>query len=182
MESFVPGGPAELYLSRGKEQILPGDTLVEVNGVMCRACSVAWVSRMISGPSGSWVQLGFRRAGVPNVIRVRLERRPFGPRPPRNQPGQVFKTDGDSGILKNQGQRRCAEQKSVKFKSDRNAIDCDQSKVQDSPSLSKHIDFAHDFGKTFSDHEKSQKITKEQLSGDDQRSTSHSLAKTRTPR
>ena len=170
MESFVPGGPAELYLSRGKERVLPGDTLVEINGVMCYACSVEWVSKMISGPSGSWVQLGFKRDGVANVIRVRLERRPFDLCPSTNHLGQVFEADFngvlESGILKNQGQRRHVEQKSVKFKSDRFANDCDQSKVQEPSALSKSISSSHDLGKTFSSQEKSQK-TKDQLGGDD---------------
>jgi hypothetical protein len=167
VESFVPGGPAELYLSRGKERILPGDTLVEINGVMCYACSVEWVSKMISGPSGSWVQLGFKRIesdGVTKVIRVRLERRPFDVFPSRNNLAQVSDTDCngvlDSGILKNQGQRRHVEQKSVKFKPQRFTKDSDQSKIQSASASSRTIDANHDLDKTLSGEEPSPKLVK----------------------
>ncbi len=181
MESFVPGGPADLYLSKGKERIFPGDTLVEINGVMCYRCSIEWVSKMISGPSGSWVQLGFKRDGVAQVIRVRLERRPFDLSPSRNHLVQVFATDSDgvldSGILKNQGQRRQVEQKSVKFKTDRIVNDCDQSEVRVPSALSKSIDSTHDLGKTLSSQEKSQRIAQDQLGDYDQRTIlSHLLS------
>ena len=69
-----------MYLSRSPGKIIPGDTLVEIDGVTCYAQSIERVSQLILGPSGSWVQLGFQRldpSGTKTFIRIQLQRRPF---------------------------------------------------------------------------------------------------------
>jgi hypothetical protein len=129
VDSFVRGGPADLHLLKGLEKIIPGDILVEIDGAMCCAEPIEKVSRLILGPSGSWVQLGFERleSTGPKVIRIRLERKPFicptlsdlEESPGRSQFEQGMKI----GILRRQRSPEQTDNKTVSFKSDPSATD-----------------------------------------------------------
>ncbi len=166
---------------------------MEINGVMCYACSVESISKKISGPPGSWVQLGFKRqesGGVAKVIRVRLERRPFDLSRSKTHLAQV--SEMESGILKNQGQRRIVEQKCVSFKSTRDSDSGLKSSLKNSSTSSKLFGASGDLGETSSSQAKSKKnaadlddprsILSHLLSSSESEASSLSKVKSKVPR
>ena len=58
VDSFVPGGPEER-----KGTLAPGDTLVSVDGKDVSTLPIDKIQRLVAGPEGEAVFLGFSRPG-----------------------------------------------------------------------------------------------------------------------